>query len=56
MTQYQINARRYEWFRKAFVAFDDDDVCNVAMDPLSLCYTPEEVDEEIDAELAKAAG
>lgn len=57
MTQDQINARdaaRYAWFRVAYIDFDDDDICNEALLPLSLCYTPEEVDAAIDAELAKS--
>lgn len=48
-----IDAARYRWIREAYVNFDDDDVCNEALLPLSLCYTPEEVDAAIDAELSK---
>ena len=53
--QQQQAAARYEWLRKAYVDFDDDDVCNTALLPLGLCYTPEEVDQAIDRELARIA-
>ena len=55
-TQAEQDARdaaRYRWIRVAYVDFDDDDPWNKALEPLGLCYTPEEVDAAIDAELAK---
>lgn len=54
LTEASQQAERYRWMRVAFVDFDDDGICNQALLPLGHCYTPEEVDAAIDAELAKA--
>lgn len=56
LTQAEKDARdaaRYRWMRVAYVDFSDDDF-NEALYPLSSCVTPDEVDEAIDSQLAKA--